>query len=564
MIKLLLRKFCLIISVLISFIPLLHSQVVYEPLYEDVYNFLRRLSQKGIIEFDDQIRPVSRIYIAERLYLAKMAFSYPMLTSFEKEELKYFIKDYYHEMSFIDKRNGINRYDSGDQLRYFNYDYGDRWRMFSYGSEGFKINADLIFGGEIGSVKDEKQTHFWNGFYSYGYIYDILGFSFDFRDNTENGNTIDKTKSFSPETGVNARTSMNYYNYPSDKMEYSEAKMILATDWSWGSIAGGKDFLEWGYGDNGLLVLSQKAPSFPLVRLDIKPVDWLSFNYFHAWLSSDVIDTTSLYTTANGDHRFLFREKYLASHTLTIKPTRGLDVSIGESIIYADRLEYLYLIPITFFRLADHYLSRQANSAGGNAQFFFSVSSKGHIKNTHLYGTLLIDELTLNGLFKSEYQRNQIGFSLGSSVTDLPIDNLTLKLEYTKIYPYAYQHYISTTTYESASYVLGHWMNNNADQVFASVNYRFLRGLDALVWTRYIRQGERANPTKQFDQPQPPFLSGLRTNHTYIGAQVKYEILHDLFMKAWFQYMNTSKQQEDLSFVDDDNQEFHFDVYYGL
>jgi hypothetical protein len=35
-------------------------------------------------------------------------------------------------------------------------------------------------------------------------------------------------------------------------------------------------------------------------------------------------------------------------------------------------------------------------------------------------------------------------------------------------------------------------------------------------------------------------------------------------MKAWFQYMNTSKQQEDLSFVDDDNQEFHFDVYYGL
>jgi hypothetical protein len=107
-------------------------------------------------------------------------------------------------------------------------------------------------------------------------------------------------------------------------------------------------------------------------------------------------------------------------------------------------------------------------------------------------------------------------------------------------------------------------MNNNADQVFASVNYRFLRGLDALVWTRYIRQGERANPTKQFDQPQPPFLSGLRTNHTYIGAQVKYEILHDLFMKAWFQYMNTSKQQEDLSFVDDDNQEFHFDVYYGL
>ena len=77
-----------------------------------------------------------------------------------------------------------------------------------------------------------------------------------------------------------------------------------------------------------------------------------------------------------------------------------------------------------FFRLADHQLSNQVNAAGGNAQFFFAASSKGHIKNTHLYGTLFIDELTLSGLFDSYKQRNQLGFTLGGSVTDLPIDNL--------------------------------------------------------------------------------------------------------------------------------------------
>ena len=230
-------------------------------------------------------------------------------------------------------------------------------------------------------VKDAKQTHFWNGIYSYGYISDVLGFSFDFRDNTESGTTLDKTKSFTPETGVNARTDMNTYDYSSDKMEYSEAKMMLATDWKWGSLAAGKEFLEWGYGDNGLLVMSQKAPSFPLIRLDVNPVEWLSFNYFHAWLSSDVIDTTSFYSTENGDQEFSFREKYLASHTLTIKPTSGLDLSIGESIIYADQLEFLYLIPITFFRLADHYLSRQTNSSRqAMHNFLLQVSSKGHIK----------------------------------------------------------------------------------------------------------------------------------------------------------------------------------------
>ena len=555
--KIISSKNLLIFFVIISSITSLKAQIVYEPLYEDVYNFLRRVSQKGIIEFDDLIRPLPRTYITEKLLETDSLSS--QLTSLEKEELKFFLNDFYFEKWFIDGDDSKK-----ESLDYFSYDPADRWRMFSYGAEGFKINANFILGAELGSVKKAKQTHFWNGFYSYGYVSDILGFSFDFRDNTEEGTTLDKTKNFTPITGVNPKSDLNTYNYPPDKMEYSEAKMMLATDWKWGSLAAGKEFLEWGYGDNGLLVLSQKAPSFPLIRLDISPVNWLSFNYFHAWLSSDVVDTTSFYPTAIGNQRFLFREKYLASHTLTLKPTKGLDISLGESIIYADRLEILYLIPITFFRLADHYLSRQYNQAGGNAQFFFSVSSKGHLKNTHLYGTLFIDELTINGLFDPSTQRNQIGFALGGSLADLPIDNLTLKLEYTKIYPYVYQHYINTTTYESASYVLGHWMNNNADQVFGSVQYRFLRGLEALIYGRYIRQGERADLAKIFDQPQPPFLAGLRTDYTYLGAQVKYEFLHDLFIRARYQYMKTSKQQEDLSFVDNNEQEFYFAVYYGL
>ncbi len=34
-----------------------------------------------------------------------------------------------------------------------------------------------------------------------------------------------------------------------------------------------------------------------LLRLDIKPVDWLRFNYMHGWLSSDVPDSNSFFIT---------------------------------------------------------------------------------------------------------------------------------------------------------------------------------------------------------------------------------------------------------------------------
>ncbi len=59
------RDKILIIFFIINLIT--HAQTTYEPLYNDVYPFLSRLSQKGIIQLDDQIKPLSRKYIAEKL-----------------------------------------------------------------------------------------------------------------------------------------------------------------------------------------------------------------------------------------------------------------------------------------------------------------------------------------------------------------------------------------------------------------------------------------------------------------------------------------------------------------
>ena len=66
------------------------AQVVYEPLHRDVYKFLSRLSQKSVIVFDDQVRPVSRKYIALKLIEASEKSN--QLTSLEKEELEFYSK----------------------------------------------------------------------------------------------------------------------------------------------------------------------------------------------------------------------------------------------------------------------------------------------------------------------------------------------------------------------------------------------------------------------------------------------------------------------------------------
>lgn len=540
------------------FNSLVFSQVVYEPLHRDIYSFLSRLSQKSIIVFDDQIKPVSRKYIAEKLI--EVSKKSNELTKLEKEELEFYNKDFALEFDFV---NGV--WPDSSFLKITGYDQGDRLRLFSYRDNFFAINLSPILGYKIGTRDNEKLTHFWNGFYTYGYLGNSIGFSFDFRDNLEKGNTIDKYKLFTPVTGVESRTEDNIYNYPTNKTEYSELNTVIATDWDWGSFSVGKGYHEWGYAESGLLVLSQKPPSYGFIKLDISPVKWFKFNYMHGWLSSDVLDSSSIFYNKSGTQSFKYKNKYIAHHSIIVTPIDGFDLSIGESIVYDNELEFLYLIPILFFRVADHQLSNQVNEAGSNSQFFFSASSKGNIKNTHLFGSLFIDELSLSGLTDPEKQRYQIGFNFGGSITDLPLENLTARIEYTKIYPFVYNHYIPGNDYKSSNYSLGHWMGNNGDLIYASFNYRFLRGLQAKIWAQYIRKGKDDDIEQQYSAgSQPPFLYGLRKNYTYFGAEIKYEYTHELFAKLNFQTTNLSVQQDDLNFVDTRLNEFYFSVYYGL
>lgn len=543
---------------ILTFYSVTFSQVVYEPLASDVYSFLSRLSQKGIIELDDQIRPLSRKYIAEKLFLLKQDTN--KLTSREVDELNFYLTDFGRELDLL-----TNTKVDKEKISSISKDSYGRYRLFSYRDNLFSFNLSPIIGAEIGSRDNERLIHIWNGISFYGYLSDNIGFNFRFIDNTEKGNKIDKWRSFTPETGFHVRNDQTIFGFPPDKIEYSEVNTNIGVDWSWGKFSAGKDFMEWGYSESGLLVLSKKAPSFPFIRLDVNPVDWFSFNYFHGFLSSDVVDSNATYFHQTNGERIVFREKYIASHTLSIKPTNGLTLSLGESIVYSDKFELSYLFPLIFFRVNDHHLSRQINEAGSNSQFFFSVSSRNHLKNTHLYGSLFIDELTITNIFDKEKQRNQFGFSLGTSVTDLPFDNLSLTLEYTRIYPFVYEHYIQTTTYQNASYNLGHWMGSNGDLIYGSINYRFLRGLQATIWAQYIRKGDKGNAYLQYQtQPQPPFLFGLRKNYTYFGGFIKYEIIHELFAKFNFQLMKLSEQQEDLSYRDSNLNEFYFSIYYGI
>ena len=474
----------------------------------------------------------------------------------KKKELEFFRKDFGIEIySFLNpvkdnlEINSRIKNENSEMTIVRKDSYG-RWRLFSYSDSLFKINLSPVLGYETGSNNKKNYSHTWNGLYFYGYLGSHFGFSFNFRDNNETYGS-DTLKKFTSVTGIRVVAGNER------SIQYSEIRTTVSYDWSWGNITAGKDLMEWGYGESGMIVLSNKAPSYPFVRLNIKPFEWLRFNYFHAWLASDLIDSNEIYPSLdikNLGYRTLFRDKYIAFHSLSLIPLRGLNFSLGESVVYSDKLEIAYLFPLMFFKAPDRLLDN--NNAGGNSQFFVGISSRNHIPNTHFYSMLFIDNIGKS--------HNQFGYTIGGSVTDLPVNNLTLTLEYTKIDPFVYSYQYPVQSYQNASYYLGHWMGNNGDLIYVSVNYRFMRGFEARLWGQYIRKGIMRDITEQSIAAQPSSLIGSDADYTYAGIELKYEIIHELNARGRFIHNNFSPKQVGVPLQKQEYNEFYIALYYGL
>jgi hypothetical protein len=341
------------------------------------------------------------------------------------------------------------------------------------------------------------------------------------------------------------------------KYDYSLINASITASWKWGSFTFGKNYLPVGYGTSGKLILSDKAPSFPHIRLDANPAKWVSFMYAHAWLNSNVIDSNTFHSTSvPGRLQYQYQAKYLAIHTLTLKPIKGLSLMLGESTIYNDRIQIAYLIPVALFTGLSHYLGEagatSANSVTtntiSNSQIFVQLSSRNHIKNTHLYATFFNDEFEFNTLFGNSdvmNARNHTAYQLGASVADFPIRNLQLTLEYTRIRPFAYVHFVPGQTYKSNDFNMGHWLGPNASQLFAQAHYRVIRGLNLRFIYEYIRKGTEGSGLQQTSsQNIYPFLWGSVKEYSDFQARLQYELTHDLFITLNSKFENIKSEDK--------------------
>ena len=318
------------------------------------------------------------------------------------------------------------------------------------------------------------------------------------------------------------------------QINYSEYKASIGYQWKNGFVSIGQDNLTWGYGVNGKIVLSEKSPFNQYIRLHYQPFPWFKFDYMHTTLNSNFVDSANSYSYGNdvyGGTRLNYVPKFMANHSITITPRKGIDFSIGESIIYSDKLDLGFLFPLMYYKLYDNNKSIYNIMNGNNGQLYFQLSLKNIIPKTHIYSTLFIDEIKVVKIFDPNKSRNQLGFNIGANINDILINYLSIYTEYTRVNPFVYNNINPAQNYSSYGFNLGDWVGNNFDRKIIGLRYSPMARLKLDFRFQDIRKGPSYSINDQYlQQPQKRFLENVIFTQNGYFFKASYEVRNNIYI----------------------------------
>ncbi len=497
----------------------MYGQSVYLSATHPVYKYLDKMEAKQIITgYRDAVKPMSREAIA-RFLIQSDTTSMPM-TEIEMEEQMFYKEEFYQELENIGYENIIE----------------ERWHLYQYKSDPGNFNVNLIGGYSYRDRADGSVTKVTsNGLSTYGYLGKSIGLYFMFRDNTESGTYVSASNPYSSDPAqVIARKLTSFINYDPIDVQVN-------IDYGFLTLSAEKMHNVWGAGEQGNVILSTKAPSFPQIKLRAKLGENIDFTYLHGWLYSGIIDSNRSYVVPDVSDGFgtrrIFRQKYIAAHVIEFTPWEGVDLAIGESEVYGSRdPELLYLIPIMFFKAGEHWMDDTDNS-----QMFFT-GDLNVVKDQNYYFSLFLDEFSTEDFTRADRHHNQLGFTVGTKMYDLFLGDTRLLVEYTRMNPWVYNHRFSDANFQSHKINLGHWLGQNSDLFTVMYSFKPIRELETGLFFESLRKGGKDSTGRQYRNPTPTFLYGPMTKKQTFGLVGTYEPGRDLFIDFRFLYSRFTSQ----------------------
>lgn len=550
----------LLIVCLLMPAALLRAQAIPEALeYTEVYDFLDELATDGLIDLTEAVRPYSRMQIAGMLRTAQDKDS--LLSRRQREDLQFYMQDYALELDTLPVYYSYGyRHKTQWITPVSNLSLADPSLHILTPNKVFKMRVRPILGMDLYVSKKGVITKRWYGAEIQMDIAHHLSIWGSLRDNSWNGTMLNSTYfTTASDKLYGARLTQPGYlnNLPGAQYkeanyggDFSDSRGGIALYTWWGRIAVERERLQWGDAQLSSTILSAHNPAVPMVSLQLTPCSWFQFDYFHAWLNSNVLDSTYYYTEryAEGETRTHYRpmNKFMAANMFTFKPIKYIHFSFGNSIVYSERnVQAAYFIPIAFYKSLDHLMTKGLGVENQNSQVFASVTVRptDHLR---LYGTFYIDEFKLARLKRSNKENNPLSYLVGFQWSGWPVNGLSLKGEFMRSYIATYTHSIEVLNYCSNSYNMGHYMGDNAQSIYLGLSYRPTRSLRlTLDYTQdtkyrkydYVRKNIAGTRVENPIIAQKPFSEKIWRNDELTFRAV-YEVFNNCYAHVDLIYNN--------------------------
>lgn len=467
-----------LLSVVLCPLSIMAQRIPQALEYTEIYDFLEELTTDGVINTNAAIKPYTRDYIAARLREAQAKDS--LLNKRQKEDLQFYMQDYALELDTIPTYYSYgHRHVTQWRTKVSNLNLADPSLHILTKDKIFKMRVRPILGMDLYYNKRGALTHRWYGAEIQMDIAHHVAIWGSIRDHSWRGQGMMGSRITQPHF-LNNLPGVQYKEAETGG-DFSDSRGGISLYAWWGSIGVQRERITWGDAQHCSNILSAHNPAVPMFTIQLTPCKWFQFDYFHAWLPSNVIDSTYYYTEQQTDsttqREYRPANKFMAANMFTFMPCKYIQFSFGNSIVYAERnVQAAYFIPIAFFKSLDHLLTKGIATENQNSQAFASITVRptDHLR---LYGSFFLDEFKLSRLKRSNPQKNPVSYLVGFNWSGWPVRGLSLRGEFMRAYIATYAHSIKVLDYTSNSYLMGHYMGANSQSIFVELSYRPTRSL---------------------------------------------------------------------------------------
>lgn len=416
--------------------------------------------------------------------------------------------------------------------------------FFSLKRKAFKLYINPILNISFGNEKQLERLRFHNlrGLELYGQIDDRVYFYSNLLENQGNFHGHIRKR-------ITERQAIPGYSFfkPFQSnvidllgQDYANAKAYFGVPISKHiniEIGHGNHFIGHGYHS---VLMEDYSNNYFYLKLNTRI--W-KFHYQNLYAELSPISTRTFSNDA------LLPKKYMASHYLSLKPTKNIEIGLFETVIFSrqNNFEFQYLNPVILYRTVEYYLNSPDNVMIG-------LNGKWNIKNRiSLYGQLLVDEFRFSEITAgNEWWGNKFGFQAGVFYPDaFGVKNLDFRVEANAVRPFTYSHRDtltdntrifpenSTANYSNYNQPLAHPLGANFQEVLTLIKYQPTEKILFSALLSYAQQGRssQAIPNAGNDVLVPnvtrssdygvTFLQGDLTTITSFKFDLSYSFYHN-------------------------------------